>query len=68
MSRLRTIGVCVLAAIALLLVLQNMAVEEANFLFMTVRAPRAVMMTATLAIGFAIGVLVAMRMGRPKKL
>jgi uncharacterized integral membrane protein len=58
----------VLAAIALLLVLQNMAVEEANFLFMTVRAPRAVMMLATLAIGFAIGVLVAMRMGRPKKL
>lgn len=67
MTRARTIGVTVLAILAAIVVLQNLAVEEANFLFFTVRAPRAVMLTATLGIGFAMGVLVARGMGRVKK-
>lgn len=67
MSSARTIGAVVLAVLALIVVLQNMAVTEADFLFFTVRAPRAVMFTVTLGVGFALGVLVALGMGRTKK-
>lgn len=64
MSKVRTFTVAALAILAVIVVLQNLAPVEARFLFFTIRAPSAVMLTATLAIGFALGMLVSFGMRR----
>lgn len=64
MSKVRTFTVVALAILAAIVVLQNLAPVEARFLFFTIRAPSAVMLTATLAIGFALGMLVSFGMRR----
>jgi uncharacterized integral membrane protein len=66
MSRARTIGIAVLVLLAVVVVLQNTAQVETRFLFFSLSAPRAVMLTGTLLIGFALGVLATWRHGRVK--
>lgn len=66
MSRARTIGIAVLVLLAGIVVLQNTAEVETRFLFFSLRAPRAVLLTGTLLIGFALGVLATWRHERKK--
>lgn len=56
-----------LALLAVIMVVQNLAEEEVVLLFFTVRAPRAILMLSTLGLGFAMGVLIAWGMGRSKR-
>lgn len=67
MSRARTIGIGVLVLLAVVVVLQNTAEVETRFLFFSLRAPSAVLLTATLFIGFALGVLATWRHERIKQ-
>ena len=53
----------ILSVLVGILVLQNTATVETRLLFFTVSAPRAVLLTATLLIGFALGILVSLRFG-----
>ena len=63
MGRTRIIGIAILSVLVGILVLQNTATVETRLLFFTVSAPRAVLLTATLLIGFALGILVSLRFG-----
>jgi uncharacterized integral membrane protein len=66
-SRARTIGIAILAVLAVVVVLQNTAEIETRFLFFSIRAPRAVLLTGTLFIGFALGVLATWTRERGRK-
>ena len=67
MTRARVVGFVLLAVVAVVLVLQNTAEVETRVLFFSIRAPRAVLLTATLLIGFALGVLATWHYGRSKQ-
>lgn len=62
MSKVRTFSVVALVVLAVVVVLQNLETVEAKFLFFSIRAPSAVMLMATMAIGFALGVLASFGM------
>lgn len=47
--------ISVLAGIALLFILQNVAIVEIQFLFWAIRMPRSLLVVLLLAIGMAIG-------------
>lgn len=66
MSRARTIGIAVLVVLAVVVVLQNTAEVETRFLFFSLSAPRAVLLTGTLFLGFALGVLATWRHERKR--
>jgi len=52
---------------AILLVLQNTQVVATRLLFVTVTLPLAALLALTLLIGFAAGVLAALKVGRKPK-
>lgn len=61
MSRARQITITVVAALTLILVLQNQEVVETNVLFFKISMPRAFLLAFTALAGFAIGMLVAFK-------
>ncbi len=67
MSRIKLISLLVLAVMAILLVLQNTQVVATRLLFVTVTMPLAALLALTLLIGFAAGVLAALKVGRKPK-
>ena len=67
MSRIKLISLLVLAVMAILLVLQNTQVVATRLLFVTVTMPVAALLALTLLIGFAAGVLAALKVGRKPK-
>jgi uncharacterized integral membrane protein len=50
-----------IAALTLIVILQNMEVVETRLLFFTVSMPRALLLALTALAGFAAGLLVALR-------
>ena len=61
MSRARQITIAVVAALTLILVLQNLEVVETNVLFFKISMPRAFLLAFTALAGFAVGLLVAFK-------
>ncbi len=64
MHRLRVVLISVVAALTLIVVLQNMETAETDILFFTVSMPRAVLLALTALSGFVLGLLVALRQRR----
>ncbi len=64
MHRLRVIVIAVIAAVTLVVVLQNMEPAETDFLFFTFTMPRAFLLALTALGGFLVGMLVALRRHR----
>ncbi len=58
------IALLVLAFLAVVLVLQNTQAVVTRLLFITVSMPLAALLTFTLLIGFAGGILVALKIGK----
>lgn len=57
MRRLRIIATVTLAALAVIVILQNTAPVETRLLFATVTMPRAALLILTTLAGFALGLL-----------
>ncbi|MGD9106786.1 MAG: LapA family protein [Desulfobacterales bacterium] len=66
MKRAKMIGILVLALFIGIVVLQNTERVQTNILFLTITMPRAVLLFLTALIGFIIGVLSSLLMGRKK--
>jgi putative membrane protein len=60
MLRAKLIAALVLVAVVLVIVFQNIQPVETKFLFVTVTMPRAALLSITMLIGIAIGILVAL--------
>lgn len=56
----------ILAVLAVILILQNTQAVVTRLLFVTVSMPLAALLVLTLVVGFAAGVLTAMKVGKPK--
>ena len=67
MRRYRTHAIVILAVLAALVVLQNLATTETRFLFFSVKAPLAALLGAMVLIGFVLGLLTAWRHGGAKR-
>jgi len=67
MKRVKIIAVLILAIVCLIIVLQNTATVETKILFISITMPRAVLLLATTAIGFALGVLVSLILCKKQK-
>lgn len=67
MLKFKIVLIAVLAAIALIVVLQNTAPVETKFLFLSATMPRAVLLLITGLIGFVLGILVALVMIKGEK-
>ena len=66
MSRWKLIVTVVLAALAIIVVLQNTQSVETKVLFITIAMPRAMLLLVTLLIGFVLGVITAGHVARKK--
>ena len=62
--KLKLVALLVLAVLAIVLVIQNTQAVVTRLLFVTVSMPLAALLALTLLIGFAGGVLVALKIGR----
>jgi uncharacterized integral membrane protein len=67
MKQVKIIAALILAIVCLIIVLQNTATVETKILFITITMPRAVLLLATTAIGFALGVLVSLILCKKQK-
>ncbi len=67
MLKFKIVLIAVLAAMALIVVLQNTAPVETKFLFLSATMPRAVLLLITGLIGFVLGILVALVMIKGEK-
>lgn len=56
----------ILAVLAVILILQNTQAVVTRLLFVTVSMPLAALLVLTLVVGFAAGVLTAMKVNKPK--
>jgi lipopolysaccharide assembly protein A len=63
MPKLKLVALLVLAVLAIVLVAQNTQAVVTRLLFVTVSMPLAALLALTLLIGFAGGVLVALKVG-----
>jgi lipopolysaccharide assembly protein A len=63
MPKLKLVALLVLAVLAIVLVIQNTQAVVTRLLFVTVSMPLAALLALTLLIGFAGGVLVALKVG-----
>jgi uncharacterized integral membrane protein len=61
--KLKLVALLVLAVLAIVLILQNTQAVATRLLFVTVSMPLAALLALTLLIGFAGGVLVALKVG-----
>ena len=66
MAKLKLIALLVLALLAIVLIFQNTQTVETRLLFVTVTMPRAALLGLTLLIGFACGILAAIRVGKKR--
>jgi uncharacterized integral membrane protein len=66
MSRLKLGAVLIMTLLLVVIVLQNTQSVETRILFLTVSMPRAALLLVTTAAGFAVGVLVAILIGKGK--
>jgi uncharacterized integral membrane protein len=64
MSNLKPIALLLLVVTAIVLVLQNTQTVSTRLFFVTVSMPLAALLVLTLLIGFAGGVLAALRIGK----
>ena len=62
--KLKLVALLVLAVLAIVLILQNTQAVVTRLLFVTVSMPLAALLALTLLIGFAGGVLVALKVGK----
>ena len=62
--KLKLIALLVLAVLAVVLVLQNTQMVVTRLLFVAVSMPLSVLLALVLLIGFASGVLVALKVGK----
>jgi uncharacterized integral membrane protein len=62
--KLKLVALLVLAVLAIVLILQNTQAVATRLLFVTVSMPLAALLALTLLIGFAGGVLVALKVGK----
>ena len=62
--KLKLVALLVLAVLAIVLVIQNTQAVVTQLLFVTVSMPLAALLALTLLIGFAGGVLVALKVGK----
>jgi uncharacterized integral membrane protein len=67
MKQVKIIAALILAIVCLIIVLQNTATVETKILFISITMPRAVLLLATTAIGFALGVLVSLILCKKQK-
>ena len=67
MPNFNRIALLVLAVLAIVLVLQNTQAVATRVLFITVSMPLAALLAMTLLIGFAGGVLAALKVGKTKR-
>jgi uncharacterized integral membrane protein len=63
----KTITIAALVLIVLVVVLQNMERTSTDILWMTIEMPRWILLTLTLVIGFALGVITGATLMRRKK-
>ncbi len=68
MKNAKLIAAAIGAIVIVVVIMQNTATVDTHFLFFTVSMPRAVLLMATLLIGFALGVLVTTRMTTRKRI
>ncbi len=66
MKRAKIIGILVLALAVAIIVLQNSESVETKILFFSFTMPRAVLLFLTTLIGFILGVLSSLSVGRKK--
>jgi len=66
MKRAKMIGILVLALSVLIVILQNTESVQTQILFFSFTMPRAVLLFLTALIGFIIGLLSALSVGRKK--
>ena len=66
MSRIKMIGIVVLALLVLIVVLQNTAAVKTEVLFFTLEAPHAVLLFGTVIVGYILGLLTANKVLRKK--
>ena len=66
MNRAKMIGILVLALFIGIVVLQNTERVQTHILFLTITMPRAVLLFLTALMGFIIGVLSSLLIGRKK--
>ncbi|MDH5298314.1 MAG: LapA family protein [Desulfobulbaceae bacterium] len=64
MTKAKLLALAVLALLLAITVIQNTEPVEARFLFFTITMPRAVLITATALIGFALGVVTTLLVER----
>jgi uncharacterized integral membrane protein len=64
--RIKVIAMLALAVMAVVFVLQNTHAVDTRLLFVTVNMPIAALLGMTLLIGFTVGVLAALKAGRPR--
>ena len=62
--KLKLVALLVLAVLAIVLIIQNTQAVATRLLFVTVSMPLAALLALTLLIGFAGGVLVALKVGK----
>ena len=67
MKKAKIIAVVVVALLILIVMLQNTASVDTKLLFVTVTMPRVVLLTATLVVGFCVGLITAGRMKKTPK-
>ena len=66
MPRVKLILVCLLAIVAIIVLLQNTGPVETKLLFVSVTMPRALLLLLTLAVGFVLGVIVSIPLTKKK--
>ena len=66
MKRIKFIGIGVLFLLILIVVLQNTERVDTNILFFTITMPRALLLMATAAIGFIIGLMSSLKIRKGK--
>ena len=66
MKRIKFIGIGVLVLLVVIVVLQNTERVDTKLLFFTVTMPRALLLVATAAIGFIIGLMLSLKIRRGK--
>ena len=67
MPKIRVIALLTLLLLTIVLILQNTQAVDTRLLFITVSMPLAALLALTLLIGFAGGVLAAMKVGKSRQ-
>jgi len=67
MPKIKLIVLLILAVLAVVLILQNTQMVVTRLLFVTIGMPLAALLALTPLIGFAGGVLAAMKVGKPRR-